>query len=118
MLWRVLIYCTILSHTAFADPGVWEQLETGTANPEKGVVKSVEPQGIDLIVTIETKDKMGDTVQRSGKLCREPSTQWPDIVQASVIRAKRDQLEEARKSKKTVEFGSTGPFNSCISFIK
>lgn len=119
MRFRLLIYCLIMGRIAVADPGVWDQLEQGQVNPSSGVVKNVEVSGMDVVVTVETKDESGRTIQDTRKLCpSQSSIKWPDLVQASMVRAKRDELEEKKKSKQPIQFGQSGPFNPCFTFVK
>jgi hypothetical protein len=35
-----------------------------------------------------------------------------------MVRAKRDELEEKKKSKQPIQFGQSGPFNPCFTFVK
>lgn len=119
MIFHLLTYCLIVGQVALADPGVWDQMQKGEVSPSEGVIKNVDASGMDVVVTIETKDEHGKTMTETRKLCPpESSVKWPDLVQASMVRAKRDELEEKKKAKATIHYGNSGPFNTCFTFVK
>jgi hypothetical protein len=105
-----------LAQTAQADLSVWEQMESGRLTASKGVVKSVDYRDLDVYVKIETAGPLGTTVENLTKLCRD--SDWSIDLRATLFKAKIEVLEDSRKRQVPVEFGTRGPFDSCLSFIR
>ncbi len=122
MAQRFLFLGLVVAFSAFAHsaPGVWQQLERGTVNTNRGIVKSVELQNSDIYFEIETKTAFGDPVIIKDRLCglRDGSTHDSDEVRAALLKAKIEMLQESRTQKKMIEFGSGGMWSSCVSFLR
>lgn len=113
---KFFLVSALFTIAAQAAPGVWEEMQNGTVNSQKGIVKNVQISGHEIIVKLETKDQLGNTVILQDKLCQERDERSEEM-RATFLKSKFELLEEARKSKREIEIGSKSPWNSCINFV-
>lgn len=119
---RFLFLGLVIAFSAFAHsaPGVWEQLEQGSINSTRGIVKSVEIQNSNIYFEIETKDAFGDPAIKKDRLCglRDGSTHDSDEVRAALLKSKIEMLQDSRVQRKPIEFGTTGIWGTCVSVLR
>jgi hypothetical protein len=93
-------------------------MEQGELSAQTGIVKRVTPQGEDILVEIETTDAFGTSTTLHARVCRSESQGSTDAMNAAHFQIKYSDINDARKSKEKIEFGTRGPFNTCLSFVR
>jgi hypothetical protein len=119
---RILFLAFVVAISAFAHgaPSVWKQMETGQTTISRGIVKSVDLRGSEVWFKIETKDVFGDPTVGYVALCDLNSDKSPssDEVRAALLKSKIDLLQESRRDRKPIEYGTRGIWDSCVSFLR
>lgn len=111
-----------ISAVAHSAPGVWEQMQTGAVVSARGVVKSIDVVGGEVFFKAQARDAFGDPVMRDERLCGyndgigEP--RQSEEIRAVMLKTRIEMLNEAQRTGKEIEFGTTGIWKSCVSFLR
>lgn len=111
-----------ISAVAHSAPGVWEQMQSGSVNATRGIIKSVDLIGDEVYFKAESRNPFGDPVTRSEHLCGYNDgmgeARNADPIRAVSLKSKIDLLNEAQRTGKEIEFGTNGIWKSCVSFLR
>jgi hypothetical protein len=110
-------FIVAVSAIAHAAPGVWEKMQLEQTTVVRGVVKSVDLADSGISFTVKTRDAFGDDSEIELQLCR-PNVAESDEVRAALLKSKIDLLQEARRSGKSLEFGTGNPWARCVSTLR
>ena len=111
----------ILILTLFQAPAqasVWSELENGKHTAQTGIIRQVDPQGNDILLEIQAIDPHGTPVTVNAKICTQNYPGMTEEMRAIHYKMQLDQALESRNSKTKVQFGTKGPWDSCLSFLK
>lgn len=119
---RILFLSFVIAISAFAHgaPSVWKQMEMGQTTSSRGIVKSVEFLGSEVWFKVETKNAFGDPTETKVPLCDLNNDKSPgsDEIRAALLKSKIEMLQESRRDRKPIEFGTRGVWDSCVSFLR
>ncbi len=119
---RILFLTFVIAISALAHgaPSVWKQMELGQTTSSRGTVKSVDFLGSEVWFKIETKNAFGDPMVANVTLCDLSGDVSPgsDEVRAALLKSKIELLQESRRDRKPIEYGTRGVWNSCVSFLR
>lgn len=111
-----LLFLTLLQLPAHAS--VWSELENGEHNAQTGIIRQVDPQGNEILLEILTIDAHGSPVTTRAKICTQNHPGMTEEMRAIHYKMQLDQAVESRNAKTKVQFGTKGPWDSCLSFLK
>lgn len=111
-----LLILTLLH--APAQASVWSEMESGNLTAQTGVIKRVDSQGNEILLEIETTDAHGSPMTAIAKICTQNHPGMTEEMRAIHYKMHLDQAIESRNGKTKVQFGTKGPWDSCLSFLK
>lgn len=119
-----LILTMLLGLTAWADsqPGVWDQMQTGSSVAVKGKIKSLNVRANSVEIVLS---QGSENLTRTFKLCTEISSSTADNdffrseeQRAAFFHQRMESLREAYRTGQVVELGSRGPWNPCLDSVR
>ena len=107
---------------AEAQPGIWDQLQTGSRTAIRGKIKSlnVRANSVEIVLTVGARASTP-----SLKLCTEIASASADNdffrseeQRAAFFHQRMESLREAYRSGQIVELGTRGPWNPCVDSVQ
>jgi hypothetical protein len=117
---RILFLGLMIAASAFAHgaPGVWEKMQLEQITVVRGLVKSVDLGENGISFKVKTRDVFGDDSEVELHLCSPNVGGQSEEIRAALLKSKIDMLQEARRTGKSIEFGTGNPWVHCVSTLR